>query len=94
MNKSELIEALSAETGFNKKDIATVLDLLRRKIITALSSGDRVQWAKFGTFTLARRGARKGINPQTKESMDLPEVLVPRFKAGKSLRGVLNTEKK
>ncbi len=93
MNKSDLIEALSAETGFSKKDIATVLDLLRRKIVAALGAGDRVQWAKFGTFSLTRRGARKGINPQTKETMELPEVLVPRFKAGKSLRGVLNAEK-
>lgn len=92
MNKSELIEALSTETGFNKKDVATVLDALRRKIITALGSGERVQWAKFGTFTLSRRGARKGINPQTKEPMDLPEVLVPKFKAGKTLRGMLNGE--
>ena len=61
MNKTELINSLSEETTFNKKDIARVLDSLVRILVRALKKGDKLQWARFGTFMVARRSARKGI---------------------------------
>lgn len=90
MNKSELIDALSLETGFNKRDIVRLLDAFKDNVIRALGKGGKIQWSGFGTFTLSRRGARNGINPQTKKTIRLPETFVPKFKPGKTLKELVN----
>lgn len=89
MNKSELINSLSEETTFSKKDVSRVLDSLIRIIERTLRKGDKVALTGFGTYWVSRRPARKGINPATKERIDLPEVSVPRFKPGKRLRELI-----
>jgi len=89
MNKSELINSLSEETTFSKKDVSRVLDSLIRVIERTLRKGDKVSITGFGTYWVSRRPARKGINPSTKERIDLPEVNVPRFKPGKHLRELI-----
>ncbi|MCL5875902.1 MAG: HU family DNA-binding protein [Candidatus Dependentiae bacterium] len=86
MNKSELINSLSEETTFSKKDVCRIVESLTRIIERTLKKGEKVSITGFGSFWLSRRPARKGINPSTKERIDLPEVNVPRFKAGKNLR--------
>lgn len=86
MNKTELIDALSEETTFSKKDVARVLDTFSRVVVRLLKKGGKVQWSGFGTFSLSKRSARKGINPQTKEVIKLPETFVPKFKAGKNFK--------
>jgi DNA-binding protein HU-beta len=86
MNKSELIDSLSEETAFSKEDVSRVLDSLTRIIERSLKKGEKVSITGFGCFWLSRRPARKGINPATKQRIDLPPVSVPRFKAGKNLR--------
>ncbi|MGC2310088.1 MAG: HU family DNA-binding protein [Candidatus Babeliaceae bacterium] len=86
MNKTELINSLSEETTFAKKDITRVLDALTRTIVRLLKKDDKLQWSGFGTFTVACRPARKGINPATKERIDLPETRVAKFKPGKNLK--------
>lgn len=91
MNKSELINSLSEETTFSKKDVSRVLDSLIRIIERTLRRGDKVSITGFGTYWVSRRPARKGINPSTKERIDLPEVSVPRFKAGKHLRELIKS---
>ena len=93
MNKTNLINALSEETTFSKKDVASVLDALTRVVERSLKKGDKVALAGFGTFSTSLRPARKGINPATKERIDLPAVNVPRFKAGKNLREVVRSVK-
>ncbi len=89
MNKSELINELSEETLFSKKDVTRVVDSLTRIIGRTLKKGEKVSITGFGAFWLSRRPARKGINPATKQRIDLPEVSVPRFKPGKNLREVV-----
>ena len=89
MNKSELINSLSEETTFSKKDVSRIVDSLIRVIERTLRRGDKVSITGFGTYWVSRRPARKGINPSTKERIDLPEVSVPRFKAGKHLRELI-----
>ena len=91
MNKTELINSLSEETTFSKKDITRVLDALTRVIVRSLKKGDKLQWSGFGTFTVAHRPARKGINPATKERINLPAINVPRFKPGKNLKEVVRS---
>ncbi len=91
MNKSELINSLSEETTFSKKDVSRVLDSLIRIIERTLKNGDKVSITGFGSYWVSRRPARKGINPSTKERIDLPEVSVPRFKPGKRLRELIKS---
>ena len=91
MNKSELISALSEETNFSKKDIAKVLASFTRIIERSLQKGDKVSLTGFGTYWLSRRPARMGINPATKERIQLPAVNVPRFKPGKHLKEQLRS---
>ena len=93
MNKSELINSLSEETTFSKKDVSRVLDSLTRIIERSLRKGEKVSITGFGSFWISRRPARTGINPSTKERIALPEVNVPRFKAGKSLREIVRSVK-
>ncbi|MBT4856499.1 HU family DNA-binding protein [bacterium] len=89
MNKTELIDALSVETTFSKKDVTRVLESLTRIIERSLRKGEKVSLTGFGTFTTSVRPARKGINPATKERIDIPEIQIPRFKPGKNLREVV-----
>ncbi len=89
MNKSELINELSEETTFSKKDVTRVLDSLTRVIGRSLKKGEKVSITGFGSFWTSNRPARKGINPATKQRIDLPAINVPRFKAGKNLRDVV-----
>jgi len=91
MNKSELINELSEETTFSKMDVTRVLDSLTRVVSRALKKGEKVSITGFGSFWISCRPARKGINPATKERIDLPEISIPRFKAGKNLREVVRS---
>jgi len=91
MNKSELINELREETTFSKMDVTRVLDSLTRVVSRALKKGEKVSITGFGSFWISCRPARKGINPATKERIDLPEISIPRFKAGKSLREVVRS---
>jgi DNA-binding protein HU-beta len=86
MNKNSLIAALSEETAFSKKDITKILATLTRIIERTLKTGEKVALTGFGTYWLSRRPARLGINPATKERINLPAINVPRFKPGKRLR--------
>ena len=86
MNKSELIEAISEETTFSKKDVTRVLASFTRIIERTLKKGDKISLTGFGTYWISKRPARLGINPTTKERIQLPAVNVPRFKPGKHLK--------
>ena len=91
MNKSELVTALSEETNFSKKDVAKVLAAFTRIIERTLKKGGKVSLTGFGTYWTSKRPARVGINPATKERINLPAVNVPRFKPGKHLKEQIRT---
>ena len=93
MNKSELINSLSEETSFNKRDISLVLDRFVNIVQRELKKGSKVSLSNFGTFSLSHRPERRGINPSTKERISLPAVNVPKFKAGKNLRESVRSTK-
>lgn len=93
MNKTELINSLSEETTFSKKDVSRILEALIRIVERTLKKSGKVQWSGFGTFHVATRPARKGINPTTKERIDLPATNVPKFKAGKKLKELVRSIK-
>ncbi len=91
MNKTEIISCLSEETTFSKKDVTRVLESFTRIIERTLKKGEKVSLTGFGTFSISRRPARKGINPATKQRIDIPAISVPKFKAGKNLRELVRS---
>ncbi|MBQ2378572.1 MAG: HU family DNA-binding protein [Clostridia bacterium] len=90
MNKKELISTIAIETGLTKKDVATIVDATFTKITATMAKGDKVQLVGFGTFETRERAERIGINPQTKQTVTIPECKAPTFKAGKALKDAVN----
>jgi len=90
MNKETLIERLAAEAGLSKKDAEKSLAALVKIIINEMKAGNSVTIVGFGTFSPRNRHARMGVNPQKpSERIRIPEVIVPKFKAGKTLKDAL-----
>ena len=85
MNKTELIEKISAGAGLTKVDAKKALDATIEAIKDALVAGDKVQLVGFGTFAIAEKPAREGINPATKEKIQIAAKKVAKFKAGAEL---------
>jgi DNA-binding protein HU-beta len=90
MTKAELIDKIADETELPKtvasKALETVLDAITR----SLSKGNDVTLVGFGTFSVTKRAARKGRNPQTGAAINIPASKAPRFKPGKSLKDAIN----
>jgi len=90
MNKAALIEAVASKTKLTKKQVDEILSTAIDTIMETLKSGDSVTIAGFGTFSAKTRHARMGVNPQNpKERIEIPEVIIPKFKAGKALKDAL-----
>lgn len=89
MTKQDLIEILSKKVGCSKKEAAHCLNVLLEGIKKALSQGKDVVLTGFGTFTVVKRKARTGRNPQTGEKIKIPARKVPRFKPGKDLKNAV-----
>lgn len=85
MNKTELIDAIAAGAGLSKADSKKALDATVEAIKNALVNGDKVQLIGFGTFAVAERPAREGINPKTKQKIAIAAKKVAKFKAGAEL---------
>lgn len=86
MNKNDLISNISEKSGLSKKDVETVVNNLLGEISSALSEGEKVQFVGFGTFETRKRAGRTGRNPQTGQTIEIPEATVPAFKAGNKLK--------
>jgi DNA-binding protein HU-beta len=90
MNKTELIYAISEKSGLNKKSSEIALNATLAVIEDELKAGEKVVLVGFGTFEVRKRAARKGRNPQTSQEIQIPASKAPVFKAGKSLKDVIN----
>jgi len=90
MNKTDLINAISAKSGLNKKNSEAALNAFISSVEDALKAGDKVVLVGFGTFEVRKRAERKGRNPQTKEEIIIPASNAPVFKAGKGLKDKIN----
>ncbi|MFA5188539.1 MAG: HU family DNA-binding protein [Patescibacteria group bacterium] len=90
MNKAALIEALASKTNLTKKQAEEVLESMLALITDSLKRKEEVVLTGFGTFSAKIRHARKGVNPQKpNEKIDIPEVVIPKFKSGKALKDAL-----
>ena len=90
MNKTELIEKIAAGSGLKKAEAKDALDATLRELKNALVAGEKVQLVGFGTFEVKERAAHQGINPSTKEPMQIPASKSPVFKSGKQLKDAVN----
>ena len=85
MNKAELIAQLAEDAGLNKTQANATLDSFVATVTKTLKKGDKVTLVGFGTFSVSKRAARIGRNPQTGEAIKIKAKKVARFKAGKEL---------
>ncbi len=85
MNKAELIDAIASEAKISKADSKRALDALINQTTKALKKGDRVALVGFGSFSVSKRAARKGRNPQTGKEIKIPAKKVVKFKPGAEL---------
>ena len=90
MNKTELIDKIAAGAGISKADSKKALDATVNALKEALIAGDKIQLVGFGTFSVNERPAREGINPATKEKIQIAAKKVAKFKAGAELAEAMN----
>lgn len=90
MNKVELVSAIAEKSGISVKDAEKAVKAFTGVVTDALANGEKVQLVGFGTFEVAERAERKGINPKTKEKITIPATVAPKFKAGKALKDAVN----
>lgn len=85
MNKTDLVNAIAEKAGLTKVDAKNALDATLNALSEALAAGDKVALVGFGTFAVTEKGARTGINPATKEKIEIPARKAVKFKAGAEL---------
>lgn len=90
MNKAELVDAIAAKSGLDKKQSGAALAAMLESVEETLVSGKRVQLVGFGTWSVNRREARMGRNPSSGESIEIAAKNVVRFKPGASLSNAVN----
>ena len=90
MTKVELINAVAAKTGLTKKDSEKAVSAVFGTIADTLKEGEKVSLVGFGTFDVKTRAAREGINPRTKEKIQIAASKLPPFKAGKALKDLVD----
>ena len=89
MNKAELVSKIAEDAGIGKSQANAALDSFVDAVTKSLKSGNKVTLVGFGTFSVSKRNARTGRNPQTGEAIKIKAKKVARFKAGKELAAKL-----
>ncbi|MCR5674653.1 MAG: HU family DNA-binding protein [Lachnospiraceae bacterium] len=90
MNKAELVAAMAKAAGLSKVDAEKALKAFTDTVSKELKKKGKVQLIGFGTFETSKRAARTGRNPQTGKDIKIPAAVVPKFKAGKALKDIVN----
>lgn len=89
MTKAELIDKIAAGAGLSKADAEKALNTAIESIRISLKKGQKVTLVGFGTFSVAKRKARKGRNPKTGAEIKIPATKVPKFTAGKAFKDAI-----
>lgn len=90
MNKHELLEKIAVSANVTKASAGRILNSCLEAITLALKNDQTVSLPGFGTFSVKRREARVGRNPQTGHAIDIPAANVPNFKVSKALKEAVN----
>ncbi len=93
MSRDDLIKKIAGDAGIPQKTASLALAAVLDGITLALKKGEKVSLVGFGSFSVAKRKARKGINPKTQEPLKIPARKVPVFKAGKKLKEAVMAKK-
>ena len=92
MNKAELAAKIAEMVNVKKSEAEKMLEAFTETVMKTLKAGGEVTIAGFGSFMSKRRAARMGVNPQNPtQKIQIPEVTVPKFKAGKALKDILKS---
>jgi DNA-binding protein HU-beta len=86
VNKTDLIQEIADKTRASKSEAQKFFDAFTNVVESELKKGNQVQITGFGKFYVQSRGARQGINPQTKQRINIPASKVPKFTAGNALK--------
>jgi DNA-binding protein HU-beta len=89
MTKGELIASIGKEAKISKASAEKAVNAFTNTVTKALKKGDKLALTGFGTFSVAKRKARKGRNPQTGKEIKIPAMRVAKFKAGNSLKSAV-----
>jgi DNA-binding protein HU-beta len=89
MTKAELIDKMASDADISKAAAGKALDSFIEGIKKTLKKGDTVTLVGFGTFSVSKRAARKGRNPQTGETIKIKASKAPKFKAGKAFKDAI-----
>ncbi|MDR0995531.1 MAG: HU family DNA-binding protein [Tannerella sp.] len=87
MNKTEFIAAVSEKSGLSKVDAKKAVDAYAEVISSELKKDEKVAILGFGTFSVTEKAARKGVNPKTKEVINIAARKAVKFKPGAELSG-------
>ena len=90
MNKTELIDAMAADAGITKAAAKKALESFLGNVEGSLKSGNRVSLVGFGSWSVSKRNAREGRNPQTGQTIKIAAKNVVKFKAGSELSDAVN----
>lgn len=90
MNKTELVEFIATQADLSKAKAAEAVDAFVEAVTTSLKKGKDVTLVGFGTFTISKRAARTGRNPQTGATIKIAASKAPKFRPGKSLKVAVN----
>ena len=89
MTKQEFVDQVASSSGLAKKEAGDAVDAFLNVVQETLSRGGEINFTGFGKFTVADRGARQGVNPQTGERIQIAASRVPRFSAGSALKNAV-----
>lgn len=90
MTKTELISVVANKAGIPKAAAEKAINATTEAIQGALKKGDKVTLVGFGTFDVAKRAARQGVNPRTRETIKIKASKAPRFRPGKAFKEAVN----
>lgn len=89
--KNEIIDAIAAATNLARRDAAAAYDAFLNAVTEALRSGEKVNVAGLGAFSVSDRAERAGRNPKTGEAITIPATKAVKFKPGKELKESVNS---
>lgn len=85
-NKKDIVSRVAANVGISKKEAEAAVNEVFAEIIETMKDGGEMSITGFGKFEVRTRAARTGINPATREQIEIPESKIPGFKAAKALK--------
>ena len=90
MNKSDLVDVMASDAGISKATAKLALESFMSNVNNTLKDGGKVALVGFGTFSVSKRSARTGRNPQTGAEIMIAAKNVAKFKAGAGLSNAVN----